>query len=47
MATTPLDRLIYAQGGRCFFCNESLPRAEASVEHLLTSLEERGWTAHR
>lgn len=30
----PLDRLLYAQGGRCFFCEQVLPLAEASVEHL-------------
>jgi hypothetical protein len=35
MPTTPLDRLLFAQGGKCFFCAESLVRAEASVEHLV------------
>jgi hypothetical protein len=37
MATTLLDRLMFVQGGLCFFCKEPLPRAEASVEHLLAS----------
>ena len=35
MPTTPLDRLIYEQGGSCFFCGEALPQSEASVEHLV------------
>ena len=26
---------MFAQGGICFFCNEQLPKAEASVEHLV------------
>ena len=37
MPTTPLDRLMFAQGGLCFFCKQSLPRSEASVEHLVAS----------
>lgn len=37
MATTALDRLLFAQGGDCFFCHEALPRGEASVEHLVAS----------
>ncbi len=37
MPTTLLDRLMFAQGGLCFFCKEPLPKAEASVEHLLAS----------
>lgn len=37
MATTALDRLLFAQGGDCFFCHQSLPRSEASVEHLVAS----------
>lgn len=32
-----LDRLMYLQGGRCFFCKEPLPAGEASVEHLVAS----------
>lgn len=35
MATTPLDRLLFAQGGACFFCRHPIPRTEASVEHLV------------
>jgi len=37
MPTKPLDRLLFAQGGRCFFCKKPLPRSEASVEHLVAS----------
>lgn len=37
MPTKPLDRLMFAQGGRCFFCKQPLPKAEASVEHLVAS----------
>lgn len=37
MPTKPLDRLMFAQGGQCFFCKQPLPRAEASVEHLVAS----------
>jgi hypothetical protein len=37
MPTKPLDRLMFAQGERCFFCKQPLPRGEASVEHLLAS----------
>jgi len=37
MPTKPLDRLMFAQGGFCFFCKDSLPQSEASVEHLVAS----------
>lgn len=37
MPTKPLDRLMFAQGGLCFFCKQPLPKAEASVEHLFAS----------
>lgn len=37
MPTKPLDRLMFVQGGVCFFCKQPLPKAEASVEHLLAS----------
>jgi hypothetical protein len=37
MPTKPLDRLMFAQGGLCFFCKEALPPGEASVEHLVAS----------
>jgi hypothetical protein len=35
MATKPIERLMFAQGGHCFFCRKPLPRADASVEHLV------------
>lgn len=35
MPTKPIDRLMFAQGGLCFFCNMPLPKSEASVEHLI------------
>lgn len=34
MPTNPLDRLMWAQGNRCFFCDKPLPKDDASVEHL-------------
>lgn len=34
MATTALERLLFLQGGLCFFCKAPLPKAEASIEHL-------------
>src|SRR5258706_7551836 len=37
MPTRPLDRLMFAQGGLCFFCKKVLPKSEASVEHLVAS----------
>jgi hypothetical protein len=38
--TKPIERLLFAQGGFCFFCNAELPRAEATVEHLVASARE-------
>ena len=35
MPTKPIERLLFAQGGFCFFCNAELPKAEATVEHLV------------
>lgn len=35
MRTKPLDRLLFAQGGECFFCHQPLPREDASIEHLV------------
>ncbi len=29
-----MERLIFIQGGLCFFCRQPLPDADASVEHL-------------
>ncbi len=37
MPTKPLDRLMFVQGGLCFFCKKPLVKSEASVEHLLAS----------
>jgi hypothetical protein len=37
MPTNPLDRLMFAQGGLCFFCKDPLAKADASVEHLVAS----------
>ena len=37
MPTKPLDRLVFAQGGSCFFCKKPLLKSEASVEHLVAS----------
>lgn len=32
-----LERLLFLQGGRCFFCAERIPEGEASVEHLVAA----------
>jgi len=32
-----IDRLLFTQGGMCFFCEKPLARADASVEHLVAS----------
>jgi hypothetical protein len=37
MPTKPLDRLLFAQGGLCFFCQQRLDPSEASVEHLVAT----------
>lgn len=37
MPTKPIERLIFAQGGLCFFCKKPLSNADASVEHLVAS----------
>jgi hypothetical protein len=37
MPTKSLDRLMFAQGGMCFFCKSPLVKSEASVEHLVAS----------
>jgi hypothetical protein len=37
MPTNPLDRLMFAQGGLCFFCKKPLSQSEASVEHLVAT----------
>jgi len=35
MPTKSLDRLLFAQGGLCFFCREPLAKEDASIEHLV------------
>lgn len=35
MTIKTLDRLLFVQGGRCFFCDEVLTKADASIEHLM------------
>lgn len=37
MLTKPIDRLLFAQGGLCFFCQRTLPAPDASVEHLVAT----------
>jgi hypothetical protein len=37
MPTKPLERLLFAQGGLCFFCRHPLSAADASVEHLVAT----------
>jgi HNH endonuclease len=32
-----LDRLLLFQGNRCFFCDQTIPLGQASVEHLVAS----------
>lgn len=32
-----LERLLFLQGQRCFFCQQPIPDGEASVEHLVAS----------
>lgn len=32
-----LERLLFLQGQRCFFCRQPIPDGEASVEHLVAS----------
>lgn len=32
-----LDRLLFIQGGDCFFCKAPLVKADASIEHLVAS----------
>lgn len=37
MPTKPIDRLLFAQGGLCFFCQRTLTPVDASVEHLVAT----------
>ena len=39
-----LDRLLFVQGQRCFFCKQAIPEGEASVEHLVASANGGGNT---
>ena len=32
-----LERLLFLQGSRCFFCGETIPIGEASIEHLVAT----------
>jgi len=32
-----LERLLFLQGNRCFFCDQAIPDGETSVEHLVAS----------
>lgn len=44
MTTKQLDNLLFAQGGKCFFCKEELLRGDASVEHLVAKANGGGNT---
>jgi len=37
MSTKPIERLLFAQGGLCFFCQQQLAPADATVEHLVAT----------
>lgn len=37
MSIKRLERLMFVQGGLCFFCQLPLPKADASIEHLFAS----------
>jgi hypothetical protein len=37
MPTKPIERLLFAQGELCFFCQQRLAPADASVEHLVAT----------
>lgn len=46
--TTHLDRLLFTQGGQCFFCRKALlkqhqkPNTDAEVGNLIAELQRRG-----
>ena len=42
MPTKPIERLLFAQGGACFFCQRPLTPSEASVEHLVATVNGGG-----
>jgi len=35
MPISPLERLLFTQGNLCFFCQQKLAAADASIEHLV------------
>jgi hypothetical protein len=35
MPNAKLQSMLFLQGQRCFFCNRTIPKGEASVEHLV------------
>jgi len=35
MPTKPIERLLFSQGGLCFFCQQQLAPTDATVEHLV------------
>ncbi len=37
MPTKRLERLMFVQGGNCFFCKSPVAKADASIEHLFAS----------
>jgi len=37
MPTTQLQRMMFLQGQLCFFCGCPIPKAEASIDHLVPS----------
>src|SRR5258708_708063 len=32
-----LERLLFLQGHRCFFCGQAIPTGQASIEHLVAT----------
>jgi hypothetical protein len=44
MSAKLLDRLLFLQGGRCFYCKRELPKSDASVEHLVATSKGGGNT---
>lgn len=42
MSLKPIDRLLFAQGGLCFFCQQELAQNDATIEHLLAKINGGG-----
>ena len=42
MSTNRLERLMFVQGGNCFFCKSPVAKADASIEHLFASAKGGG-----